>query len=670
MTTATRKPATKKAPSVATNGHHPEEPVITPPEKPKKPGRRKSAAETEAEALATPAAPVPTWSGFMDNPPPAEIVLDDPPADEAEAHETNPPAIAGTADAMNFFEARGDTIETKYEGDDRIYMLTLQGEPPSSQVTYTGEQLVALAQAAYAAREVAEQVPFDGAQAAADEAAETAAPPAPAKKSRAKKPTKAETAAQARRDAELAELATHGTVVPQGNYVEFTPTDGLTEEVPYANIAALLATLRTVEPPEDAAAEGAPAPGLPVQTIFKPVPVVQPVAFSCLRERLLEALQLVAPAQGGTSKKNTLPVLNNVLFLVRDGRLELAATNLSIGIRASFGVKVLVEGAFTVPLKLLIETLKLLRGERIEIELDPKSITMFWTCGSQDGQIRGIEEDEFPVIPATDPLSQRWSMPGGALVALTDHVTAAAAADDTRPVLAGVLLQLREAGVTAAAADGFRLHTTAVDLEKMANSQMHDVIIPAGAMEALGKFLIPDEHVSIQVSAGQVIFAQDGRDLVTRTIDGRFPDFPQIIPMRHNARLLMDRAELIKVFMLGELLTEASIAKVRFPETGQVSIASVKSEVGGQTSRVDASTAFITTKEWEKYMKTRAEDQRSERPTEITVALNGKFMLQALRACTTKEVAFEVQSPVHPIVIREVGGDENFLIVLMPMTAR
>ena len=256
--------------------------------------------------------------------------------------------------------------------------------------------------------------------------------------------------------------------------------------------------------------------------------------LSCLQENLKRGLAIVGHAVAG---KSTLPVLSNILLSTDEGRLKLAATNLEIGITCWIGAKIEEEGAVTVPAKLLSDYIGGLPNDKINLTLDSRTQTLSVQCGREfKANMKGIEADEFPVIPTIADRTPTIAFPPDALREAIDQVAFAAASDDTRPVLAGVLLRLKGTSATFAAADGFRLSVRTVTLpEPVAEPQ--EVIVPGRALQELAR-TIGDVQGNVEVtvtpSGGQILFHTEQMDLVSRLIEGKFPDFEGIIPNNHD----------------------------------------------------------------------------------------------------------------------------------------
>ncbi len=375
--------------------------------------------------------------------------------------------------------------------------------------------------------------------------------------------------------------------------------------------------------------------------------------LTVLQENLKRGLATVSHAVAG---KSTLPVLANVLLATDGGRLKLAATNLEVGITHWIGAQVIEEGAITIPAKLLTDVIGGLPNDKVTMTLDARTQTVKVECGRFVSNIKGIEADEFPTIPTISDRDPAVRMPPDLLREAIDQVAFAAATDDSRPVLAGVLVRLRDHRVILAAADGFRLATRNVQLtEPLAQSA--EFIVPARALIELSRILgETDGNVSITVTpgGGQALFHTENTELVSRLIDGKFPDFERIIPQQYTTRTILDTAELAKAVKLASYFATASqnVVKLALESGGQIEpgklvISANAAEVGDNTGEIDA--------------LVNGENGQ--------IALNVKYLGDALSVIKTAQVALETQSSQSPGVFKPVG-QEGYVHIIMPMSIR
>src|SRR5262249_33626161 len=263
------------------------------------------------------------------------------------------------------------------------------------------------------------------------------------------------------------------------------------------------------------------------------------VQLSCVQENLPKGLGIVGRA---VATRSTLPVLSNVLLESDQSRLKLAATNLEIGVTCWIGAMIEQEGSITVPGRLLNDLIASLPPDKI-VSLQTKGASLKVACSGVEANLRGIAADEFPVIPqVSNPASCAVGPPE--LQEALSPVAFAAATDDTRPVLAGVLFSFRGDMLTMAAADGFRLAVRGVEVARPLGQDV-DIVVPVRAVQELARIVgDQEEPVEIVLPAGreranQVLFHLNNVDLVSRLIDGTFPNVQQIIPTKFQTRVIL-----------------------------------------------------------------------------------------------------------------------------------
>lgn len=375
--------------------------------------------------------------------------------------------------------------------------------------------------------------------------------------------------------------------------------------------------------------------------------------LTVLQENLKRGLATVSHAVAG---KSTLPVLSNVLLATDGGRLKLAATNLEVGITHWIGAQVLDEGAITVPAKLLADVVGGLPNDKVTLTLDARTQTMKVECGRFVSNIKGIEADEFPTIPSISDREPTVTIPPDLMREAIDQVAFAAATDDSRPVLAGVLLRLRDQRAILAAADGFRLATRTIQLAEPL-AQPAEFIVPARALIELGRIMGETSgmlSITVTQGASQALFHTENTELVSRLIDGKFPDFERIIPQQYATRTILDTSELAKAVKLSSYFASASQNVVKLVleagaeiGPGKLVISANAAEVGDNTGEIDAMISGDNGQ----------------------IALNVKYLADALSAIKTAQVVLETQSSQSPGVFKPVGQD-GYVHIIMPMSIR
>jgi DNA polymerase-3 subunit beta len=377
------------------------------------------------------------------------------------------------------------------------------------------------------------------------------------------------------------------------------------------------------------------------------------LTVSCLQENLKRGLTLVNHAVAG---KSTLPILSHVLLATNHDQLKLIGTNLDLAITTWLGARVAGEGAIALPAKLLADVVSDLPNERIDLALDPQSLTVNLRCERFEANIKGLEAEQFPTIPTisdADVDVRRATFRSAALRAAIQHVAFAAASDDSRPVLAGVLLEIRTGLATLVAADGVRLALATIDDLPELVTEPWSAIVPASALAHLARVMSDaNEPVAVTMapSGGQVVFHTESLDLITRVIDGRYPDYARIIPQQCQTRVVLDRREFGRAISLASTIATASANILRLTltpglPTGTVTLRANAAEVGDNSIVLDGALEGVGG----------------------LIALNVKLLAAAVSAVDTPQIALEIQTPTSPAVLKPVGADGS-IHIMMPMT--
>lgn len=369
--------------------------------------------------------------------------------------------------------------------------------------------------------------------------------------------------------------------------------------------------------------------------------------IAVLQENFKRGLAIVGRAVAG---KPTLPVLANVLLRADDSGLTLAATNLEIGTTHRIGAQVAVHGGTALPYKLLSDVVSNLPNDRVTLTLDTRTQTVKVECGRFTSNIKGIEADEFPTIPTLPESAEGARVPLDALREAINAVAFAAARDDSRPVLAGVLTRLGGGALALSAADGFRLATRTMALES--DGSAIACIIPARALAELPHMFSGDEPVLVVLAPGgsQILFRAETTELVSRLIDGNFPDVERVIPQQYATRTVVGVAELAKAVKMASCFAVASnnVLKLSMKPDGGMAISANAAEVGDNVSEIDA-----------------AVDGAGG-----VIALNASYLAEYLASVVkAPQIAIETQAPTAPAVFKPVGADGN-IHVIMPMNIR
>ena len=372
---------------------------------------------------------------------------------------------------------------------------------------------------------------------------------------------------------------------------------------------------------------------------------------SCLQENLAKGLSVVGRA---VATRSTLPVLSNVMLSTDNGRLKLSATDLEIGVNCWIGAKVEEDGATTVPARSFIDLVNSLPPERIDMELVVRTQTLNLKCARYEANLKGIDAQEFPLIPSAEEEEGRITLEPAAFRRMIEQVVLAAATDESRPILTGVLAKFEGNQLTLAAADGFRLSVRTAELP--AETEPSSVIIPARALAELARISTDEEEITLVITPtrNQVLFHAPNVDLVSQLIEGNFPDYQQIIPRSYATRTVLNTTSFLRACKTANIFARdaANIARLQIAPGGElapghVTIAATSAELGDNVGEIDASIEGDA----------------------VEIAFNVKYLIDVLSVMDSAQVTLETTTSSSPGVIKPVG-DVDFVHVIMPMHVR
>ncbi|GAC1404286.1 MAG: DNA polymerase III subunit beta [Ktedonobacteraceae bacterium] len=374
--------------------------------------------------------------------------------------------------------------------------------------------------------------------------------------------------------------------------------------------------------------------------------------ITCKQQDLSRGLSVVSHAVSGRS---TLPILANILLSTDNGRLRLYATNLEIGINCWIDAEVHEEGTTTVPAKLITDLVNSLPQAAVDIVVPEDSHTMNIKSLRSSANIKGMDPSEFPLSPNTEGSDAPVSLDATQLKEMIAEVAFAAADDDSRPVLTSVLVQVSTGKMTFAAADAFRLAVRVMPLPDDSVLR-NDILIPARTLTELSRILPSEGSVQMIVTPNrsQVLFHTENIDLLSRLIEGTFPNFRQIIPKEHTTRAVVETKEFAAaVKSVTPFARDSSnIARIKINgggsngmEPGALTIEATAEDVGNNVSVINAAV---------------------DGP-EQQIIFNVKYLAEVLAVLDTPEVALEVTSASRPGVVKPISS-ADYTYVIMPMS--
>lgn len=364
--------------------------------------------------------------------------------------------------------------------------------------------------------------------------------------------------------------------------------------------------------------------------------------LTCLQKDLNFALGTVSLAVNASA---TLPVLSNILIKATNKKLSFSGTNLEIAINYSIPADVKNEGSITIPAKLITNYVSLLGDEEVELRVED-GMTLHAKSKSSQTKIKGISPDEFPSIPKVEK-EVTLEMRSRDLREAIDCTIFSAAVGGSRPVLSGVYMAADKDVLKFVATDSFRLAEKKAVLLKKADKAI-DFIVPVRTLLELGRILgsrSEEEVVEIQVSKNQILFSIGGVELISRLIEGKFPDYEKIIPKATRTKVEVTVDNLTQATKRVSLFAKENNNSIKLAATndGKLQIATDETSVGEEKAEVE--------------IKMTGENNK--------IALNSQYLLDVLSRLK-ESVSLEMDEKLTPVVVKPTKKSD-YLYIIMPL---
>ncbi len=362
----------------------------------------------------------------------------------------------------------------------------------------------------------------------------------------------------------------------------------------------------------------------------------------CEQKELDYAVNIVNKA---ISPNNTLPVLNNILLKAEGKKLYLSSTNLEIAINCSIDVEVRSEGTITVPAKLLTNYVSLLSSEKVELNLID-GLNLAIDTKNSHTKIKCISSDEFPLIPKIEKGQEFFVQTEDFLNSINETVFAASL-NISRPVLSGVLMHFSGKNFKMVATDSYRLAEKTIELEKEPKEDFYS-IVPSKTLFELSKIISKTEgkEVKINISKNQISFSVNGIELISRLIEGKFPDYEKIIPKDKKTKITTSVEDLSLVLKRVSLFTKENNNSVKLSATndGVLLVSSEETKIGEEKAEVS--------------IEIDGENNQ--------ISLNAQYLLDVLSFINDNKVCIEINDKASPAVVKPVK-EKNYTYIIMPL---
>lgn len=377
--------------------------------------------------------------------------------------------------------------------------------------------------------------------------------------------------------------------------------------------------------------------------------------FSCTQENLNQILSIVSHI---ASKNANLPILSNILIKAENKNLNILATNLEIGVIASIRGMVETEGEFSIDAKLFSNYISLLPKDRIDFELIGDDLKI--NCQKQKTKIKCQNNNDFPLIPQLEK-ENPYLISTNELKKAIYNTSFAVSTSEIRPEISGVYLDFTKDKLILAATDSYRLTERKISYiennkNKIPGFNGENVIIPTKTLQEVSRIFTSmkddintetSDNVEIYLNDSQIMFVYNGIELISRLIEGQYPEYTQIIPENNNSKIKINTMELIKVIKTSSLFAKSGVFDVKLDfktNPNELIVTSSSSQTGENISTID--------------MEKTGEGSE--------VVLNYKYLLDGLQNIGSENVVFEISDPNTPCLIKP-ENDPDYIYLIMPI---
>ncbi|MGB8951888.1 MAG: DNA polymerase III subunit beta [Candidatus Aminicenantales bacterium] len=362
--------------------------------------------------------------------------------------------------------------------------------------------------------------------------------------------------------------------------------------------------------------------------------------FSILKGNILEELQLL---QGIVEKRNTMPILANILMKVSKEEVEMTGTDLEVGLRTYFQAEVDEPGSITISGKKLFEIVKSLLDGKVVTFKEDKNLIMEITSGDSEFKVLCLPKEDYPQVPET-AFEKGIKIPLESFKEMIDRVYFAIA-QEQRYYLNGALMVLKPKSLELVSTDGHRLSYTSKMIDDLKTDTEIRVIIAKKTLSELRKF--NNGHIEFDMDENNLFFKVNNRILISRIIESKFPNFDAVIPKDNPNIVFLPREEFINAIRRVALLSAERSKGIKFYlEKNQLRLFSSNPEIGEARDRLEI----------------------EYKGSSLETGFNAQYILDYLTTINTEKVRFEIKDENSAVLIRpEVEGEIKSLYVLMPM---
>ena len=359
-------------------------------------------------------------------------------------------------------------------------------------------------------------------------------------------------------------------------------------------------------------------------------------------------------------KQNSLPILKNIMLKTEKGRLKFSATNLEIGIITKIGAKIKEKGEITIPAKLLSDFVNNLPNDEEKVLLEAKNQSLSIISGNYKAHIKGLDAVDFPIIPKLKG-EYLFSLPAQEIKSTVSKILFCVAINENRPEFSGVNINFLENKVILAATDSFRLAEISLKLNSGASDNYRDfinkkdsVIVPYNTFSEIARAIGEEtKKINIAIEENQIFFEIDGVQIVSRLINGKYPDYKQIIPKKFNTRAVLTKEYFLRAVRISSVFTNSQSGEVNFildSKKNSLVIQAQSHESGENKSKLKADIIGPSQE----------------------IILNSRYVMDGISAIPSINIAVLVNDESSPIGFRAVNNEsgkieENYIYIVMPI---
>lgn len=355
-----------------------------------------------------------------------------------------------------------------------------------------------------------------------------------------------------------------------------------------------------------------------------------------------------------TGKQSTLPILSNFLLETENGRLKISATNLEIGIIGYIGAKIEKEGKIAIPAKLLSNFIyNLPLGDVLELESDTEGLKIIST--SYQIKIKGLDGKDFPIIPEYKE-EYFFSFPAQELKKALSRLLFCISLNNARLELTGIHIFFHKDRIELAATDSFRLAEETIPFTEQGSgytnflSQNPSLIIPGNTLHELIHIITPEStDVKIALKENQIFFEIDGVQIISRIINGKYPDYKQIIPKNFSLQVILEKESFQRAVKIASSFSSYNSGEITLlfqPEEKTCTISSESQEIGAN--------------------KTTLPIEIVSGIEPLKIIFNPRYVLEGINALSSEKIIFLANDGSTPVALR-MQEDQNYLYIVMPI---